>query len=164
EVMRVLRPGGSLIVVDNDYRWGEVADLLAAAASVRPMHTASAIDSWWRERGATRHEVRSRWHFASRAALAAVLNIEVPASVARAAPRFHGAELRARRVRRHPRQRCTPGAVEAPGSPYGMLHYHVPLVSALWAGSGWSRRRSALTDGLPSRASKAEAKASAFRR
>ena len=84
EVMRVLRPGGSLIVVDNDYRWGEFADLLAAAASVRPMHTASAIDSWWRERGATRHEVRSRWHFASRADLAAVLNIEVPASVARA--------------------------------------------------------------------------------
>jgi SAM-dependent methyltransferase len=84
EVMRVLRPGGSLIVVDNDYRWGEFADLLAASASVPPLHTASAIDSWWRERGATRHEVRSQWRFASRADLAAVLNIEVPAPVASA--------------------------------------------------------------------------------
>src|SRR5215469_4996470 len=43
EVMRVLRPGGSLIVVDNDYRWGEFAGLLAVAASVSPLHTASAI-------------------------------------------------------------------------------------------------------------------------
>ena len=84
EVMRVLRPGGSLVVIDSDYGWGQFAGLLAAASPRPPQETASAIDSWWRKRGARRHEVRSRWRFADRADLAAVLNIEVPAGVARA--------------------------------------------------------------------------------
>jgi hypothetical protein len=83
EVLRVLAPGGSLIVVDNDYRWGQFAELLATASKVSPQRTAGDVDAWWRERGATRHEVRSRWSFASRADLAAVLSIEVPPAVAR---------------------------------------------------------------------------------
>jgi SAM-dependent methyltransferase len=84
EVMRVLTPGGCLVVVDNDYRWGQFAGLLAAASKKPPQQTADAIDGWWRQRGATRHEVRSRWLFTTRADLASVLNIEVPAAVARA--------------------------------------------------------------------------------
>ena len=84
EVMRVLVPGGTLVVVDNDYRWGEFAGLLAAGSKIPPQRLAAGIDAWWRERGATRLEVRSQWSFARRADLAAVLNIEVPAAVARA--------------------------------------------------------------------------------
>jgi SAM-dependent methyltransferase len=84
EVMRVLTPGGSLVVVDNDYWWGEFAGLLAAGSRRPTRDTAAAVDEWWRQRGARRFEVRSRWQFADRADLAAVLNIEVPAAVAQA--------------------------------------------------------------------------------
>ena len=82
EVLRLLRPGGTLVAVDNDYRWGEFAGLLAAAAARPPRQIAQEVDAWWRDRGARRHEVRSELRFARRADLEAVLRIEVPARAA----------------------------------------------------------------------------------
>jgi SAM-dependent methyltransferase len=91
EVLRVLRPGGSLVAVDNDYRWGDFARLLSASAVRPPQQTAAAVDAWWRDRGAARREVRSELRFASHANLAAVLHIEFPAEVAAAWLRRHPA-------------------------------------------------------------------------
>jgi hypothetical protein len=79
--MRVLRPGGTLVVVDNDQRRGDFAGLLAAAPNPA-QGRADVTDDWWARRGAERREVMSRWQFASRADLEAVLRLEFPRQVA----------------------------------------------------------------------------------
>jgi ubiquinone/menaquinone biosynthesis C-methylase UbiE len=81
EVMRVLRPGGTLVVVDNDQRNGEFAGLLRSAAN-EALGQADVTDAWWAERGARRAGVMSRWQFGSRADLEAVLRLEFPEAVA----------------------------------------------------------------------------------
>ncbi len=83
EVRRVLKPGGTLVVVDNDQRAGEFADLLRAAGGTGP-DQADATDAWWAARGASRTEVMSRWQFTSRADFEAVLRLEFPGGAAAA--------------------------------------------------------------------------------
>jgi SAM-dependent methyltransferase len=80
EVIRVLRPGGALVVVDNDQRHGQFAELLRAAGP-GAQGRADVTDAWWAERGAHRTEVMSRWQFGSRSDFEAVLRLEFPGSV-----------------------------------------------------------------------------------
>jgi SAM-dependent methyltransferase len=82
EVMRVLRPGGALVVVDNDQRHGEFATLLDGSEWALPQGFADTTDAWWASRGASRTEVMSSWQFDSRADLDAVLHLEFPAAIA----------------------------------------------------------------------------------
>jgi SAM-dependent methyltransferase len=89
EALRVLRPGGALVVIDNDHRWGEFAELLASSPWAAPQGEADTIDSWWAGHGATRQEVRSSWVFPDPAGLAAVLRLEFPDDLATAWLRDH---------------------------------------------------------------------------
>jgi len=82
EVMRVLRPGGALVVIGNDLRAGEFAELLRAAEGALKRGGGEETDAWWAARGADRTTVRSRWRFTSRADFEAVLRMEFPVKVA----------------------------------------------------------------------------------
>lgn len=82
EVMRVLRPGGTLMVVGNDLKAGDFAQLVRAAAGTLLQCGGDEIDEWWAARGADRTTVRSAWRFGSRADFEAVLRMEFPLKVA----------------------------------------------------------------------------------
>ena len=81
EVMRVLRPGGYLVVVDNDLRHGEFAELVVRSPWAAPQGSAATTDAWWEEHGASRTEVMSDWTFDSRDHLKAVLRMEIPPDI-----------------------------------------------------------------------------------
>src|SRR5262249_44469958 len=57
EVMRVLRPGGTLVAVGNDLRAGEFAELLRAAEGALVPAGGEEADAWWAARGADRATV-----------------------------------------------------------------------------------------------------------
>lgn len=60
EVLRVLKPGGSLVVIDNDHLWGEFAGLLVQSQTAAAFQgTDEYIRQWWARHGATRTEVMS---------------------------------------------------------------------------------------------------------
>ena len=82
EVMRVLRPGGTLAVVGNDLQAGQFAEFVRAAAGELVPAGGPETDAWWAARGADRTTVRSEWRFTARADLEAVLRMEFPQRVA----------------------------------------------------------------------------------
>jgi SAM-dependent methyltransferase len=82
EVMRVLRPGGTLVAVGNDLQAGEFAGLLRAAEGALVPAGGQETDDWWAARGADRTTVRSFWRFTTRTDFEAVLRMEFPLNVA----------------------------------------------------------------------------------
>lgn len=82
EVLRVLRPGGSLLVIDNDHERGEFAELLRRSPWALPLGEGGYIRQWWTDHQATTTPVTSSWQFVNRADLEAVLRLEFPSKVA----------------------------------------------------------------------------------
>jgi SAM-dependent methyltransferase len=82
EVERVLRRGGLAVVLDHDGTRSEVGRWFAAGLVADGLrHDPETLELFWGRRGFTRKPLDIRWHFGSRAELAAVLGIEFPASV-----------------------------------------------------------------------------------
>lgn len=73
EVQRILAPGGTLCIIDNDLERGTFAGWLRR---VYPRDD-GAISSFWAEQGFSCRRVMSRWSFERRADLEAVVQLEM---------------------------------------------------------------------------------------
>jgi SAM-dependent methyltransferase len=82
EADRVLRPGGSLVIVDLDPRHRPYGDWMRADL---PHYDGAEVDAFFDRHGFTSRHVETVWRFATRADLEAVLGIEFSAAVARRA-------------------------------------------------------------------------------
>lgn len=91
EADRVLRPGGMLAIVDLDVRHRPYGDWMRVDL---PKYDADEVDRFFERMGFSRRYVETRWRFADRASLEAVLRIEFSARVAdRAAMAVPGVEF-----------------------------------------------------------------------
>ncbi|MPY10708.1 class I SAM-dependent methyltransferase [Arthrobacter bussei] len=78
EALRVLRPGGSLIVIDNDQEGGDFAELLRAGNTAKHQGPGDFILCWWQDQGAATQKVMSSWTFNTPEDLAKVVAMEFP--------------------------------------------------------------------------------------
>jgi ubiquinone/menaquinone biosynthesis C-methylase UbiE len=88
ELARVLRPGGTAFVVDNDWRSGTFASWLARSAWCS-WADPDRIEGFWRDQGFASVRVESEWRFQRREDLEAVLGVEFPPLLAEELRREH---------------------------------------------------------------------------
>jgi SAM-dependent methyltransferase len=79
ELARVLRPGGTAFVVDNDPTASTFGDWFRRGF---PDVDAAAVEEFWTAQGWSRVRLDLAWTFDSRADLEAVVRIELPTAVA----------------------------------------------------------------------------------
>lgn len=77
ELQRILRPGGTAFIVDNNLRRGTFAAWLRKVPAFAALDP-DAIDQFWRDQGFALEEIASEWRFERRVDLEAVVRIEFP--------------------------------------------------------------------------------------
>ena len=81
ELERIIRPGGTAFVIDNDLITGTFANWLKRSPMGQHLN-ATAIEDFWAAQGFTLTRIASEWRFESRADLEAVVRIEFPPELA----------------------------------------------------------------------------------
>ena len=81
ELERVLRPGGTAFVIDNDPTTSTFGGWFSRGF---PDVSAAAVEAFWAGQGWQRERITTAWTFDSRADLEAVVRIELPTAVAAA--------------------------------------------------------------------------------
>ncbi|MBW3084800.1 2-methoxy-6-polyprenyl-1,4-benzoquinol methylase, mitochondrial [Austwickia sp. TVS 96-490-7B] len=79
EIARVLRPGGTAIIIDNDATTSTFGTWFRRAM---PHYDPLAVDRFWRRRGYTAERLLIRWQMADRADFEAVVRIEFAPAIA----------------------------------------------------------------------------------
>ncbi len=74
ELARVLRPGGTAFIIDNDLRYGTFAQWLRQIPDWQG--DADQVEQFWRDHGFTLTRIMSEWRFSTRADLEAVVRLE----------------------------------------------------------------------------------------
>ena len=77
ELARIVRPGGTVFIIDNDLRSGTFAGWVRAAYGDAQPHP-DALETFWREQGFAVEHLASSWRFDNRDDLERVVHLEFP--------------------------------------------------------------------------------------
>ena len=81
ELARVIRPGGTAFIIDNDLSSGTFADWLERSWH-SPELQAEFVEGFWADHGFSLRRVTTEWRFQNRADLEAVVRLEFPPALA----------------------------------------------------------------------------------
>ncbi len=81
ELERIIRPGGTAFIIDNDLNTGTFAEWLKRSPLWQNIN-ARIVEDFWAAQGFTLTRIASQWRFENRADLEAVVRIEFPLELA----------------------------------------------------------------------------------